>query len=275
MSSPDPGPLNLDHMEDPVLSPQFLSPEDTSTSSSNSSSSQHSGSPRNDWMLPGSVWNQLSDSKPHTLDDISLSMNLHFPSSLSQDQWSSMDMDTDISPFMTDPSQQFSIDPNTLQFDATVFNEPASGNYDSMFQFTLSQPSDANPGLSVPFQLPTPKPSSMSSRSVSPTLSKPDSDSSAGGAGVNPNDLNMFTRLSQRAREAAGVTLAVPVDQDAGGAADGQTPVTPVSPFLIGTEHKIHCPMLFINCIWQIRRYPRLRFPFLVCAQMPRRLRNH
>lgn len=235
MSSPNPGPPNLDNMEDPVLSPQFLSAEDTNTSSPNSSSSQHSGSPRNDWMLPGSIWNQLSDSKPQTLDDLSLNMSLTLPSSLSRDQWSSMDMDTDISAFMTD---LHTINPNVLPFDGAVFSGSvqeqmsASGNYDSMFQFTLSQPSDAMSGPAAPFQLPTPKPGSMSSRSVSPALSKPDSDSSAG---VNPNDLSLFTQLSQKAREAAGVTLAVPIDQDSRGATEGRTPITPMSPVLIGT----------------------------------------
>ena len=236
MNSPNSGPPNLDNMEDPVLSPHFLSPEDTSTSSSNSSS-QHSGSPRNDWMIPGSIWNQLSDSKSQTPGDLSLNMGLNFTSSLSQDQWTSMDMDTDISAFMNDPSQNFSIDPNTLPFEGTVFSEAAQeqmaacGNYDSIFRFALSQPSDAIPGPTTPFQLPTPKPGSMSSRSVSPALSKLDSDSSAG---VNPIDLSLFTQLSQKAREAAGVISAVPVDQDSRRATEGQTPILPLSPVLLG-----------------------------------------
>ncbi|KAF8503928.1 hypothetical protein JB92DRAFT_3098742 [Gautieria morchelliformis] len=235
-----PGPSNLEDMEDPVLSPHFLSQgEDTSTSSSNSSS-QHSGSPRNDWMLTGSVWDQLSVSKPQNLDDLNFNTSLNFSSSLAQNQWPSMDMDTDISAFLTDSSQQFTIDPSTLQFEGAVFSESspeqmpaAPRSYDSGFQFTLSQPCDALPVSPIPFQLPTPKPSSLSSRSVSPALSKPDSESSAG---VNPNDLSLLTHISQKAREAAGITLAVPVDQNTGGATEGQTPITPVSAARIDSQ---------------------------------------
>jgi hypothetical protein len=193
-------------------------------------------------MLTGSIWNQLPVPKPQHLDDLNFNTSLNFPSGLAQDQWSSMDMDSDISAFLTDSSQQFTIDPSTLQFDGTVFSESSpeqmSGprSYESAFQFTLSQPSDAPPAPAVPFQLPTPKPSSLSSRSVSPALSKPDSESSAG---VNPNDLSLFTHISQKVREAAGVTLAVPVDQNTGGATEGQIPTTPVSPVLIGTRHTL------------------------------------
>lgn len=224
--------LNPNDMEEPVLSPHMLSAgEDTSSSSSNSPS-QHGESPRNDWMLPGSIWTQLSDPKPQTLD-ANLNVNLNFSSSLSQQHWSSIDMDSDISAFMTDSLHQFSLDPNSLNLEeANQEQIPPPGNYDTMFQFTLSQPPDAKPGLIPPFQLPTPTPGSMSSRSVSPASSKLDSDSSAG---VNPNDLNLFSQLGHKARDAAGVTLAVPMSRDSRMATEGQPPVTPVSPTHLGT----------------------------------------
>jgi hypothetical protein len=277
MSSSNLNPPNMEDMEDPVLSPHFLSPgEDTSSGSSSNSSSQHSDSPRNDWMLQGSIWNQLSDPKSQTLDEVNLNMSLNFPSSLSQQQWSSMDIDADISAFMTDPLQHFSLDPNSLRLGDTVFNEsaqeqiPPPENYDAMFQFTLLQPTDAPPASTAPLQLPTPKPSSMSSRSVSPASSKPDSESSAG---VNPNDLNLFTQLGHKARDAAGVTLAVPVGRDSRGATDSQTPVTPVSPVPLGTwDELVH----FIDFdLWQTRKYHRPRFLFHVCDQLLQLLQSH
>lgn len=245
MSSPNLTPPKPEDMEDPVLNPHFFPPgEDTSTSSSSNSSSQHSESPRNDWTLPGTIWSQLSDQKPQTLDDLNLNMSLNFASSLSQ-QWPSMDMETDISAFMADPLH-FSIDPNNLHLEGPVFNESsqeqmaAPGGYDSMFQFTLSQPSDTRPVPTAPFQLPTPNPGSTPSRSVSPASSKPDSDSSGG---VNPNDLSLFTQLSRKAREAVGVTLAVPVGKVAQGATEGQAPITPVSPMPTGLYSKLYHPL--------------------------------
>ncbi|KAF8582527.1 hypothetical protein K439DRAFT_1661752 [Ramaria rubella] len=212
-------------------SPLFLSSgEDTSTSSSSNSSSHHSGSPRLDWTIQGSMRNQILDSKPQANDDLDLDFSSTFP----RNEWPSMDMDIDISAFMHDPSPNFSIDPSALHFDHSIYGGSqdsisAIPDYDSVFKFTLSQPSGVTQAQAIPLQLPTPKPSSTSSRSVSPVPSKSDQDSSAG---VNPSDLSLISLLGQKARDAVGITLAVPTN---GGVAETveKTPITPVSPVSI------------------------------------------
>lgn len=141
-----------------------------------------------------------------------------------------MDMDADISAFMSDVPHRLSIDSNALPFETALYDGshglPTAGNCESMFQFTLSQPSDATQASIPPFQLPTPKPGSMSSRSVSPATSAAEQRSNTG---VNPSDLSLLTQLGQKARDASGVMLAVPAQQGS------RAPVASVSSVLTGT----------------------------------------
>ncbi|KAF8501176.1 hypothetical protein BU17DRAFT_102324 [Hysterangium stoloniferum] len=238
MASPQSDDCKPESLDDPLLSPLFLSASDsnsstaaststTTVSSSSSSSSHDAESPRNDW------W---STTKPDALDDLNLNMSFNFPC----DQWG-MDLDTDITSFISDTSHQFSIDPNALHFGNNVYGGSGAEQdqlSDSMFQFTVSRPlhdssmssmsNVSNMSGNAPVQqLPTPAAASASSRSTSP-------ESIFSNTGVNPSHLSLMEQLSQRAREAAGITHAVSASKETLLQPQLQAPVSPVSPVSTG-----------------------------------------
>ncbi|GJJ07701.1 hypothetical protein Clacol_001906 [Clathrus columnatus] len=214
--------------DDPLLSPIFLSSGDdvTSTSSSSNSSSHDSGSPRNDWVLPSNINNiNIVDSPAIWAGSGPLNhFNMNFPS----DQREVMDLDMDFASLLPYTSPQFSIDPNALHFGGHVYGRSCETNGDGQetlencdptFQFSLSQSfedqilsspdisSDVPPAHQIPISM-APSVITSSSRSPSPSVS---TQTDSRTTGINPSELTLISQLNQRVRDAAGVTLAVPM----------------------------------------------------------------
>lgn len=215
--------------EDPVLSPIFLSSADdvTSSSSSSNSSSHESGSPRNDWIVPSNINVNIANPPPLWSTSGQLGhFSVPYPSS---DQWRAMDFESDIPSFLSDTSHHFSIDPNALHFGDHVYGRGCETNGNEQetlvpacdqalqFSYQFSSPIPSEIGLDVPLvhHIPTPMSASVVSslsRSPSPLSTSTYSQTPLQDTGINPNEL---TLISQRAREAAGVTLAMPVNANA------------------------------------------------------------